>query len=196
VIRALAAQEPARASVVGAIVVVLLVSDFAYQHAGSSILLGGPLDETAHLMTGALVLQALPRGRSNRFCVAVLVASVLIDIDHVPGALGIDWITRGTPRPYTHSIAMVALLGLAAVAWSRHRQVLLGSVVGVGVHLWRDLAESNAGVSLFWPFSDYPVTAPHWCYLLSMGLLASIALQQAWTTRCLSARALPHLGDH
>jgi beta-glucanase (GH16 family) len=147
----------------------------------------GPVDELAHLLTGALVLAAL-RGVVDRgFAIGLLVASVLIDVDHVPGLLGHDWITRGTDRPYTHCLLMIAVVGLAAVGWRGRRSLLLGATLGIGVHLVRDLAESASGVPLAWPLSLRSFTLPHWTYLLAMSAVLAVAL---WRARAPGRRVL------
>src|ERR1700749_5188598 len=83
---------------------VALAFDAADRRVPFSILASGVLDEVAHLATGALGLLALscfidvPR----RFYAAGLIASVAIDLDHIPLYLGL-----GNPyqRPVTHSLA-------------------------------------------------------------------------------------------
>lgn len=104
-------------------------TDQAYLRTGDD-LLGGGFDEAAHLLTGALVLAALPRAPRRGFAFGTLTMSVLIDVDHVPGLLGIDFITRGTDRPYSHSLATLALLGLGSIAWRSGRSVLAGVLSG------------------------------------------------------------------
>jgi hypothetical protein len=89
---------------------VLLVVDHAYFHLAGDGVNAAVLDETAHLLTGFIVLGALFRGAPTRFSVPMLAASVLIDLDHIPGALGADFLTAGTPRPYTHSLTTLVLL--------------------------------------------------------------------------------------
>ena len=75
---------------------VALGFDAADRRVPFDLLSSGPLDEVAHLATAALGLLALaclidvPR----RFYVAALVASVAIDLDHVPLYLGL----RGGPK--------------------------------------------------------------------------------------------------
>ena len=100
--------------------------------AGDSFFPGGPLDETAHFLTMLFILWALgDQFLVPRIAVPALVATVLIDADHIPGYLGDDFLTAGTPRPYTHSLLTLAV------------------VRGIAVHLWRDLSESSGGVSIF-----------------------------------------------
>ena len=147
---------------------VFIGADAAYRTAGDSFIPGGPLDETAHLLTALIVLWALGPRICERFMIPALIASVAIDLDHVPQYLGDHFLTQGTPRPYTHSLlTIVVVLGLSLV-WRRRRDVLLGVALGLVIHFWRDLSESNAGVSLLWPFSDHAFTLSHMSYLIVM----------------------------
>lgn len=157
----------------------LLVADQVLLHAGEGWLREGPVDELAHLLTGALVLAALRGVVDRRFAIGLLVASVLIDVDHVPGLLGLDWITRGTDRPYTHSLLTIAVVGLVAVVWRGRRSLLLGALLGIGAHLARDLSESASGVPLAWPLSLRSFTLPHWSYLVAMSAVLAVALWRA-----------------
>src|SRR5690349_4460810 len=132
---------------------VALAFDAADRRVPFSILASGALDEVAHLATGALGLLALscfidvPR----RFYVAGLIASVAIDLDHIPQYLGV-----GNPyqRPITHSLATVAAVVVAAAASRRHRAVLAGLAAGLLIHFARDIAEGPPGVRVLWPFQD------------------------------------------
>ncbi len=137
---------------------VALAFDAADRRVPFSILATGALDEPAHLATGALGLLALscfidvPR----RFYVAGLIASVAIDLDHIPLYLGV-----GNPnqRPVTHSLATVAVVVVAAAASRRHRAVLAGAAAGLLIHLARDIAEGPPGVRMLWPLSNTAWTA-------------------------------------
>ena len=99
-----------------------------------SILGTGLLDEVCHLATGALGLLVLacfidvPR----RFYVAGLIASVAIDLDHIPVYLGL--LGNQSQRPVTHSLATVLVFAGAAVVSRRHRAVLAGAVTGLVIH--------------------------------------------------------------
>src|SRR5487761_211058 len=97
-----------------------------------------PLDEVAHLATAALGLLVLARliDLPGRFYVAALVASVAIDLDHIPGYLGLAGDPNG--RPFTHSLATVAVFAVAAAASRRHRAVLAGAATGLLLHFARD----------------------------------------------------------
>ncbi len=161
---------------VGLVVVSLLLvaSDWASHLAGDSVVPGGPLDECAHLTTMLLVLWALGPAITRRVLVAALIASVAIDVDHVPQHLGTQWLTSGTPRPYPHSLLTVAVvLGLAWL-WHSRRVLWLGVALGLVVHFWRDLSESGPGVSLWWPVSYQWVSLPHWSYVVVMGVLVAV----------------------
>ena len=138
--------------------VVALAFDAADRRVPFSVLASGALDEGAHLATGALGLLALscfidvPR----RFYVAGLIASVAIDLDHIPFYLGF-----GNPyqRPVTHSLATVAVVVVAAAASRRHRAVLAGAATGLLIHFARDIAEGPPGVRMLWPLSNTAWTA-------------------------------------
>jgi inner membrane protein len=114
----------------------------------------GPVDEVAHLCTAALGLLVLARfiAAPRRFYVATLIASVAIDLDHIPLYLGL--LGNEGQRPVTHSLATVAVFAAAAVASRRHRAVLAGVAAGLMLHFARDIAEGYPGVLVFWPLQD------------------------------------------
>jgi len=135
---------------------------------------GGPLDELAHLLTTLLFFWTVrPRAR-ERFLVRALIASVVIDLDHVPGRLGVDWLTTGTPRPYTHSLLTIAAVVAGALILRRRRDPLLGVAIGLAIHLWRDMGEGGSGVSLLWPISDRSFQYPHGAYVAVMAVVVLI----------------------
>ena len=114
----------------------------------------GPVDEVAHLATAALGLLVLARiiDAPRRFYGAALIASVAIDMDHIPLYLGL--LGDQAQRPVTHSLSTVAVSVLAAAASRRHRAVLAGVATGLVLHFARDIAEGYPGVRLFWPLQD------------------------------------------
>jgi membrane-bound metal-dependent hydrolase YbcI (DUF457 family) len=129
----------------------------------------GIIDEPAHLATCAIALAVvvvltgvrLP----PRFLGAALVSSVAIDLDHLPGYLGTHLLTGSMPRPYTHSLLLVAVL-VAAGALSKRkdrRQIWLGIAFGVAAHLLRDLA-TGPGVAFLWPLVVAPIKIPYVLY--------------------------------
>jgi inner membrane protein len=155
----------------------LYFADWAFQKSGGSVFPGGPLDETAHLLTALLLLQAVPPRHRAKIIIPALIGSVAIDLDHIPQYLGYDFLTVGTPRPYTHSLMTPLLLLALALAVRRHRAVFLGLALGVLLHFFRDLAEGNgSGVALLWPFSDHAFSYPHSTYLALMACVVAADL--------------------
>lgn len=154
--------------------VVLAAADWGSQLAGDSFFPGGPLDEIAHLMTTLLVLWMLGPRVCERFLVPALIASVAIDFDHVPGRLGIEWLTKGTPRPYTHSLLTVVVVLAVALVWRRRRRLLIGVAIGLVIHFWRDMGELGSGVSLLWRLSYRAFEYPHWTYLIAMAAVVLV----------------------
>jgi len=168
------------ARTVAAAAALFAVDQFVYQQVGSFVPLQAPLDWTNHLLTTLFIAWALRPLIDRTRILTALIASVLIDADHIPGYLGSHILTGGTPRPYTHSLATVFVLLVVAACRPSWRNRELGAALGVLSHLWRDLAEpSRIGVALFWPFSDRAVTTPPAVYLGSIAVLALIALARA-----------------
>jgi inner membrane protein len=175
--------------------VLFAVDQFTYQQVGSFVPFQAPLDWTNHLLTTLFIAWALRPLIDRTRILTALIASVLIDADHIPGYLGFHFLTGGTPRPYTHSLAtVVVLLALGALrpSW-RGRE--LGAALGVLSHLWRDLAEpaSGPGVALFWPVSDRAVMTPAAVYLGSIAALAVIAVLRSLVSRRRCTQPEPRL---
>jgi membrane-bound metal-dependent hydrolase YbcI (DUF457 family) len=144
-----------------------------------------PLDGAAHLATAALALSVLARliSAPGRFYVAALIASVAIDLDHIPDYLGLLGDQNG--RPFTHSLTTVAVVAGAAAASRRHRAVLAGTAAGLLVHFARDIVEGPPGVRMLWPVRETAWTAGYWWFLAMIILLAA-----AWLV--LAAVGVPH----
>ena len=144
---------------------VALGFDAANRHVRFGLLSTYPLDEVAHLATAALGLLVLARFLDvpRRFYVAALIASVAIDLDHIPLYLGL--LPDRGQRPVTHSLATVAVLAGAAAVSRRHRAVLAGAVTGLAVHFARDIAEGPPGVRMLWPLQQTAWTASYWWFL-------------------------------
>lgn len=125
----------------------------------------GPLDEVAHLATAALGLMVLACfvDAPRRFYVAALVASVAIDLDHIPLYLGL--LGDDGQRPVTHSLATVVVFAVAAAVSRRHRAVLAGVATGLVLHFARDIAEGPPGVRMLWPLNGHAWTASYWWFL-------------------------------
>ncbi|MGH2889643.1 MAG: metal-dependent hydrolase [Solirubrobacteraceae bacterium] len=169
----------------GVAAAVFILADWGYRLAGDSFFPGGLLDEIAHALTTLIVLWALGPRVCRRFLIPALVASVAIDLDHIPGELGYYFLTRGTPRPYTHSLLTIVVVLFVAAVWRRRRDLWVGVAIGLAIHLWRDMAESNTGVALLWPFSYHAYALPHSRYLVVMaGFVAVCAI------RCLHRRSV------
>ena len=169
--RRLLTASPAKLAIA---VVLLSAADWGTRLAGDTLVPGGPLDELAHLLTTLLVIWAFGPGARVRFLVPALIASVAIDLDHIPARLGADWLTAGTPRPYTHSLLTVAVVLLVASLWRRRRDLLLGVAIGLAIHFWRDMSESGSGVSLLWPFSDRAFQCPPSVYVAVMAVFVLV----------------------
>ena len=153
--------------------VALAAASWGSRRAGSSAVPGGPLDETAHLLTTLLIMWGLGPRACERFVAPALVASVAIDVDHIPDRLGAGWLTAGTPRPYTHSLTTIAVVLLAAVGWRRQRDLMVGVAIGLALHFWRDLSESGSGVSLLWPCSYRAFSIPYGSYVIAMAAVVA-----------------------
>ncbi len=154
--------------------VVFVGADAGDQLGHSTVWLAGPFDETAHVLTTLLVLWAIGGPLFDRLLVPALVASVAIDLDHIPGDLGYDWLTKGTPRPYTHSLLTIVVVLLAALCWRGRRDMWLSVAVGLTIHFWRDLSEPGSGVALMWPVSDARWSLSHLSYLIVMVVVIAV----------------------
>ncbi|HET9074030.1 MAG TPA: metal-dependent hydrolase [Solirubrobacteraceae bacterium] len=156
---------------------VLLGADTLYDQFGPS-LSSGVFDELAHVATGLLCLNLLPRRWRNPILAPALLASVLIDLDHVPQyVFHVYWFTQGTPRPYTHSLLSVVVCLVLALAWRRRRVMWVGVAVGLALHFVRDLGEGGgAGVALLWPVSDHAFAYSHRLYLSLMAAAVGLNL--------------------
>jgi len=141
----------------------------AFDAAGRRIPFGvwttGPVDEVAHLCTAALglLVLALFIDAPRRFYIAALIASVAIDLDHIPLYLGL--LGSQAQRPVTHSLSTVTGFVVAAVASRRHRAVLAGVAAGLVLHFARDIAEGYPGVRVFWPLQDTSWMVSHRWFL-------------------------------
>lgn len=145
------------------------------------------IDEPCHLATAVVVLAAYARrqGPPGRwFAGAMLSASVLIDIDHLPLEFGSTAWTAGTPRPYTHALWLVAALATVAIIATRRSRVSGGTgasmtaslsagvTLGVCAHFLRDVA--TAPIALWWPVSSVGVVVPGIWYVAALLVLAAV----------------------
>lgn len=136
----------------------------------------GVLDWAAHSATAILLLVNLPFALPARMLVAALLASVAIDLDHIPQYLGEQFLTAGTPRPYTHSLASI-LAALAVAGFLRrdaHRAIAVGVALGLVAHLARDVA-TGPGIAVLWPLTSAGVRIPFWLEAAALAALATRA---------------------
>jgi inner membrane protein len=136
----------------------------------------GLLDEPAHLATAWLALAALTPRLPRRVWLAALVASVAVDVDHVPLYLTDGAFSVSGGRPPTHSLFLVAALAAPALLLRAHW--LLGAAAGVLLHLVRDVA-TGPGVPLLWPASEVTVRVPYAPYAVVLLVLAVTAAARA-----------------
>ena len=144
----------------------------------------GPLDWSAHVATALILLANLPLSTGHPSATAALVAAMAIDLDHVPGYLGTDILTAGTPRPTRTRCTVLLGAGAGAVLSGSARMIALGVAFGVLAHLLRDIATGD-GVALLWPLTETGVRVPFWIEAAAIGALAARAWQRG--------AELPHL---
>jgi inner membrane protein len=164
---------------------VALVFDAANSRLAFEVARSGFLDEVAHLATAALGLMVLACfiDAPRRFYIAALIASVTIDLDHIPLYLGL---VRDTgQRPPTHSLLTVLVFVVAAAVSRRHRAVLAGVATGLVLHFARDIAEGPPGVRMLWPLSQTEWTASYGWFL---GMIIAFTVAQL----VLVSTGLPH----
>jgi hypothetical protein len=144
---------------------VALTFDAAKRGIAFGVWTTGPVDEVAHLATAALGLLVLSRfiDAPRRFYVAALIASVAIDLDHIPLYLGL--LGDLAQRPVTHSLSTVAVFAAAAAVSRRRRAVLAGVATGLVLHFARDIAEGYPGVRVFWPLEGASWMVSYWWFL-------------------------------
>jgi inner membrane protein len=165
--------------------ILLAASDWGARLAGETVFPGGPLDEIAHVLTTLLVFWALGPRVCKRFLVPALIASAAIDLDHIPGRLGAEWLTAGTQRPYSHSLLTIAVVLAIAQFSRRRRDLALGIAIGLVFHFWRDMGEGGSGVSLLWPISYHSFQYPHGVYVAAIAVFVAID-----AARCASDKQL------
>jgi hypothetical protein len=152
--------------------IVIAAADHLRRRVDHPVMLVGGLDEVAHLATGILAITGLVRQRPARFAGSLLIASVAIDVDHIPPYLGIRWLNRGTPRPYPHSLLTLLVVAMLATLWRGQRLAILGAFVGIALHFWRDLCEPGGGVALLWPVTRRSFTVAYPWYAITIAILA------------------------
>jgi inner membrane protein len=158
---------------------VALIFDATDRDTPYSVVKTGLLDEPSHFATTALCVLALSRFVTLRkpFVIAALIASVAIDLDHVPGYLGVHGFSPvHGGRPYPHSVATVLVLLVICAVSRRWRSAAAGAVFGLVTHFVRDICEGPPGVALFWPFSSHVFIAGEGYFWLFIGVALAIAV--------------------
>jgi inner membrane protein len=140
----------------------------------------GLLDESAHLITAALVLGSVPRAAVWPW---VLIGSVAIDVDHLPLYAGVSGFRVDGGRPPSHSLTVVLLL-LAGAAIPALRRPLLGLAGGVILHIVRDMA-TGPGVPLLWPLipGNFLLPYPVYVALMILSTVGSTVRSSSWPRR-------------
>jgi inner membrane protein len=153
--------------------------DHVLTHGALSVRAQAPLDETGHASTAALILLALAPRLSRRFVVAVLLGSVLIDVDHMPMVLGYAPLTPNAHRPYTHSLSTVAaLLALSLLIRPDASRIGIAFACGIALHFTRDVATNY--VPLLWPMSSHEVAIAYAWYVVIVASAAIVAACRAY----------------
>jgi hypothetical protein len=142
----------------------------------SHLVLHGLADETAHaLFAWICIVTARSAGVAISAPEAIL-GALMIDLDHVPLLLHLAQPPDGSTRPFSHSLSSVAVLLGITVIDVRRRQFWGSVALGVGSHLFRDLARGH--VLLWWPLSSHPVGISYESYALVTGtLILTVALR-------------------
>lgn len=140
-----------------------------------TLFLGGA-DWIGHLATTAIIVAAIPRPLPRALIAGAFLA-LLIDLDHIPDLFADAGINDETPRPLSHSLVTVLVVGGTAAAVRarapRYADFALGVAIGVPMHLLRDVF-TGPGVGLFWPL-DTVVEGPFLVYLAGLSLVALYA---------------------
>jgi inner membrane protein len=136
------------------------------------------LDESAHAATALLLLHAFHPRTSRQAALAVGLAAILIDADHIPlDFFGWQFLTLGTARPITHCLLSVAAcLALARGLPGRHRHIAIAVAFGLAAHLSRDMA--TGGVPLLWPLTSAASRYPYPAYVAILTVAASVVARR------------------
>lgn len=157
--------------------IVIATADHLRRRVDHPVMLVGGLDEIAHLATSILAITGLARQRPPRFAGSLLVASVAIDLDHIPSYMGIKWLNRGTPRPYPHSLFTLLAVAMLGTLWRGQRVVIHGAVAGLALHFWRDLSGPGGGVALLWPLTKRSFSVAYPWYALTIAILVILTIR-------------------
>jgi hypothetical protein len=109
------------------------------------------------------------------------VASVLLDVDHLPPVFGPP-LVRTRTRPATHSLAVVMGVACMVLLVSGHQRSVLGGIAaGCAAHLARDVATGSA--PLAWPIRRSGVGVPYAAYAAVMIALTRLLSQRTCGSR-------------
>ncbi|HEV7188881.1 MAG TPA: metal-dependent hydrolase [Blastococcus sp.] len=172
------AREHRRAWVPPVALATIVVLDLVGALRSWPVVLEGPRDETAHLLTAWLFLASAVPADRRRFCGWVLAGAVLLDLDHIPLLLWEVGAAAPNGRPVTHGLVTVLVLLAGAALVRRWRVPLLALALGVGLHLVRDLG-TGPGVPLLWPLTPASVQVPYVAYLAVVAALTVGAVRAA-----------------
>ncbi len=122
------------------------------------------MDTVTHGLTGWLIARSVPSEQGGKAATAaVVIGSVLPDLDHVVNVLGGDAAVR-FHRGISHSFAGIAVTSLLLALllyrfgkWKELKKLYLLAVVGQLSHIALDLVTSY-GTQIFQPFSDARVS--------------------------------------
>jgi membrane-bound metal-dependent hydrolase YbcI (DUF457 family) len=162
---------------------VVLTIDHVLETCQPSRAVEGLLDELAHVATALALLTPLALNADRATALGALAGAILLDADHVPGELGLRWLSRGTGRPYPHTLlSALILVGLGGGQGRHWRRFAWPVAAGLTTHLLRDLA--TGGVPLFWPLSRRNVRLPYPLYavLLAAATIASFRRQGSYNS--------------
>jgi len=158
--------------------IVIAATDRLRRHVDHPLIVVGGLDEIAHLATAILAITGLARQRPPHFTGSMLVASVAIDLDHIPSYMGIKWLNRDTPRPYPHSLLTLLVVAMLGILWRGQRVTILGASAGIALHFWRDLAAPGCGVALLWPLTKRSFSVAYAWYAITIAILAILTIRR------------------
>jgi hypothetical protein len=148
-------------------VATIAVADYVILRRRPRWIIIGLFDEPAHLATAVLILLNLREPPRGTDAAAFLVASVAIDVDHLPQALRPLHPQAGDPRPPTHNLLVPAALALAGQRWA---------ALGVLAHFTRDVSNAS-GI----PILKRERRLPYAIYAASIAALGLRAARQRAT---------------
>ena len=157
----------------------LLLAGIAFVFDGANRLVhygplsAAPLDEPAHLATARPQACWSWRVSSTYRCASTSRRSLRPwPSTWIAYPLYLGLLGNQNERPFTHSLATVAVVTGAAAASRRHRAVLAGTAIGLLLHFARDIVEGPPGVRMLWPLQQTAWTANYWWFLGMIVLFA------------------------